>query len=156
MLHLLQYIRDGEFKKFDYKSVEKNKKAYGQADPTKYDLKAVKGYNISLMCGSHDLLVAPDDYNWLHEELIENGNDVNFFEYKLGHQGLLFPKEENSANEIVDQIVQDYDIDCYYKYSKESFKIIHKIGDFKFWINFLRNRMYINFFWIKYELNQKS
>ena len=81
-------MRYGEFNKLDHGDFEKNVKAYGQGHPPSYDIKKVKGFNISMICGKDDLLVSPEDYNWLHEELIENGNKVNFFEYDLGHQGV--------------------------------------------------------------------
>lgn len=65
--------------------MEKNKEVYGQADPPQYNLKNVRGFNITMICGIDDLLVAPDDYLWLNEELQENGNQVSFLEYELGH-----------------------------------------------------------------------
>lgn len=80
-----------------------------------------------MICGIHDLLVAPDDYLWLYEELQENGNEVNFQEYELGHQGLQFPKDKTSVNDVLDQVMQDYDYDSYFKYSKERQNVIHHI-----------------------------
>ena len=64
--------------------------AYGQAYPPHYNLKNVKDHKISLFCGKGDLLVSPDDYNWLNEELSENGNKVSFHEYDIGHQGPVY------------------------------------------------------------------
>lgn len=125
-------MRDGEFKKFDFKSVDKNQEVYGQDEPPQYDLKAIDGHKITMVCGTDDLLVSPDDYNWLYEELADNGNQVNFLEYQLGHQGLQFPKDKSAVNHIVDQIMLDYDQDCYQKYSQQKVKVVHQIGDLNF------------------------
>lgn len=87
-------MNSGEFRKFDHGASEKNQKAYGSDDPPAFDLGKIKDYNIMLVCGKTDLLSSPPDYNWLHEVLKKNGNNVIFKEYELGHLGLLMPKDK--------------------------------------------------------------
>ena len=92
LYHWKQLLDTGEFKKFDYGEKE-NLKRYGHATPPSYNLKNIKGFNINLVCGTEDELVTPEDYNAIRRRLEENGNDVDFQEYKLGHVGLLMPKD---------------------------------------------------------------
>ena len=49
-----------------------NKNRYGQAKPPLYNLDNIKGFNISLICGTGDLLASPPDYNWLNTKLAPN------------------------------------------------------------------------------------
>ena len=87
-----------------------------------------------MICGKGDLLVSPEDYNWLHEELIENGNDVNFFEYDIGHQGVQLPVDQSSTIKVIDEVLQDYSKDQYYKYSNDfiNHKVTHNKDNLKF------------------------
>ena len=105
LLHLLQFMRTGEFKKYDHHCAEKNYEAYGQAEPPHYDLKKIKGFQITLVCGYGDLLSSPDDYHWLAQELEENGNKIDFSEYDLGHMGLMFAEDKSHINYILKDIM---------------------------------------------------
>jgi len=69
----------------------------------------IQGFNIVLVCGKGDLLVSPDDYNWLKDELINNGNNVEFLEYQQGHLGLVMPKDKEETETILAIIKSDYD-----------------------------------------------
>jgi hypothetical protein len=82
----------GEFKKFDYEDENENMKRYGQPDPPHYNLKNIKGLDIVMVCGTEDNLSSMPDYIWLRDELLANGNHVDFTEYPRGHLGLLMPK----------------------------------------------------------------
>ena len=66
ILHFTQLMKSKEFKRFDMGSEDLNMKRYGQVKPPLYNLDEIKGFNISLICGSGDLLASPPDYNWLH------------------------------------------------------------------------------------------
>lgn len=71
-------VLTGEFKKFDYESKEENLKRYGSEEPPHYNLKNIKGLDIILICGTADLLASPLDSLWLRDELIANGNNVDY------------------------------------------------------------------------------
>ena len=73
-----------------------------------YNLKNVKGLDILMICGTNDNLASPTDYNWLREELINNGNKVDFMEFPNGHVGLLMPKNLKQIDQIFDRIVSKY------------------------------------------------
>jgi homoserine acetyltransferase len=90
--HFKQMVVTGEFKKYDYDDAEENIKRYGQPEPPQYNLKNIKGIDILMICGTKDNLASPTDYQWLREELINNGNKVDFLEFPNGHVGLLMPK----------------------------------------------------------------
>ena len=57
------------------------------------DLKSFSGAPIAMFCGKEDMVVSPDDYHWLKEELMVKENIRYFKEYDLGHMGLLIPNE---------------------------------------------------------------
>lgn len=119
MLHLLQLMREGVFKKYDDKNPEKNKEMYGTEEPPAYDLNKIKDHNLTLVCGRGDLLVSPEDYTKLCEELQEAGNFINFMEFDVGHMGMVFPKDKSIVTNIVDKIVADYDEECFKNFSKD-------------------------------------
>jgi hypothetical protein len=101
-------LESGEFKKLDLGSDLLNFRKYGTSTVPHYDLKKINNFKISLICGKTDLLSSPGDYNWLNEELIEYGNQMNFQEYECGHIGLILPKETRINDNIFDQIVNSY------------------------------------------------
>jgi len=54
-----------------------------------------------MICGQSDLLVSPVDYNKLYNELLSNGNFVDFREYPHGHIGLLMPTDTSTTIEDI-------------------------------------------------------
>jgi len=106
VLHFKQMLESGEFKKFDFGSARENLRRYGTPEPPHYDLKNIKDFHIRLVCGKADLLASPDDYNWLHEELLQNGNQIEFQETESGHSGLLFPKDRDVTSSILNSIIR--------------------------------------------------
>ena len=105
--HLKQMIETKKFARYDYEDEEKNIQKYGQATPPLFDHSKITGFNIALVCGKSDLFAAPDDYNWLHETLKANGNNVDFSEFEQGHIGLLMPADgefNGSVQKVVDLV----------------------------------------------------
>ena len=104
--HLKQLLHSGVFKHYDFENEELNQEAYGQAIPPEFDFSIMKGFNfdISLICGEDDMLASPGDYKPLADLLIENGCKVDLQEYKLGHLGLVMPKDTISTDYIVNKI----------------------------------------------------
>jgi len=46
------------------------------------------------------MLASPGDYKQLNEVLVENQANVTFNEYKLGHLGLILPKDTKINDDI--------------------------------------------------------
>ena len=90
--HFGQLLKSKRFQKYDF-GVEGNKMAYGSETVPVIDLKSFSGAPISMFCGKEDLLVSPDDYHWLKDELSAKDNLRYFKEYDLGHMGLVIPKD---------------------------------------------------------------
>mmetsp|Transcript_29274 Transcript_29274/g.38984 ORF Transcript_29274/g.38984 Transcript_29274/m.38984 type:complete len:96 (+) Transcript_29274:947-1234(+) len=54
-----------------------------------------------MFCGREDLLVSPEDYTWLRDELMEGGNVSYFKEYDLGHMGVIIPKDRTPLYDML-------------------------------------------------------
>lgn len=67
MVHWLQGIRSGDFKRYDYGS--KNFDIYGQSIPPKYDLKQITHPNIYLFSARNDWLAPPEDVDFIRSEI---------------------------------------------------------------------------------------
>lgn len=66
--HLCQLYENFNITMYDY-GAETNKKVYGGEKPPVYPLDRLTGFDIWLICGKGDKLVAPKDYNYLKELL---------------------------------------------------------------------------------------
>lgn len=103
--HFHQLLNNGGFRKFDFGTPLLNKEKYGQETPPEYDLKSIQGFNITLVCGTNDLMASPLDYNWLREELKE-GNELEFCEYQLGHTSLVTPVDKAHINQMFEKVIK--------------------------------------------------
>ena len=68
-----------------------NVRRYGQPKPPLYPIENVRDLPIALICGLHDMVVAPDDYNITKEVLRSQNSLVEFIEMPFGHVSLLNP-----------------------------------------------------------------
>ena len=48
------------------------------------------------------MMVSPDDYYWLRDELAKGQNCVYFNEYPVGHFGLLAPKDKTMFEQMLE------------------------------------------------------
>ena len=55
------------------------------------------------MCGTNDLMASPGDYNWLKEE-IKEGNELEFWEYTLGHTSLVTPVDKAHITHMFEKV----------------------------------------------------
>ena len=102
--HYHQLLNNGGFRKFDH-GPEINKEKYGQDTPPDYDLQKIKGCNIILVCGTNDLMASTLDYTWLRDELKPN-NNIDFWEYELGHTSLVTPLDKTHITHMFEKVVQ--------------------------------------------------
>jgi hypothetical protein len=64
----------------------------------------IQGFKITLVCGTNDLQSSPGDYNWLHDQL-KSANQVDFWEYELGHTSLVTPENKTHITRMLEQVV---------------------------------------------------
>lgn len=99
--HFHQLLNNGGFRKFDFGSKEANMEKYGQETPPEYNLGDVNGFNITLVCGTNDLMASPGDYTWTRDQL-KDKNKVEFWEYELGHTSLVTPVDKTHITHMFD------------------------------------------------------
>lgn len=68
MLHWLQAIRSGDFKKFDY-GLTGNLEHYGSATPPRYNMDRIAKTKIYLFSARNDWLAPPEDVDFIRESL---------------------------------------------------------------------------------------
>lgn len=68
MVHWLQGVRSGEFKKFDYGST-KNVQVYGRPTPPPYQLGRINDTKIYLFSAVNDWLAPPEDVDFIRETI---------------------------------------------------------------------------------------
>ena len=57
-----------------------------------------------LLCGKTDLLSSPANYLWVRDRLQRANSQVFFYEYDLGHLGLIMPKKRKVMKDVLAEI----------------------------------------------------
>lgn len=91
---------------FDFENSYENLLHYGQTTAKEINLKKKKDIPIAIFAGLSDLLVEPNDTQWIKDQLYEDL--VYYKEFNLGHMSYLTAKDMSYFSENVIDLVKAY------------------------------------------------